>query len=267
MNSHQGLATNKRDDIVSFRSSTEPHKQQAKRIIPKVIYQTWRTKILPESIQLVRKHVKLLNPDYDLQLFDDKDISDYIDRNFSKKVFNAFKQLNSGAARADFWRYCILWNEGGIYLDIDSRISKNIDELINPSDQFIVTREGNPEYFNNWILISCPRHPILLECIVSCCDNIHNKRSNNTCLLTGPWGPYTKAINIFAKTYAEPGKTPYQTDDEYINSQALHKNSPVKFRFYGQDLNEYGIYKHTYHEDLYKTNTHWSQQTALKGSQ
>ena len=75
------------------------------------------------------------------------------------------KKLNVGAAKADFWRYCILYKNGGIYLDIDSEITNSLDQLILKDDQCIITREGHYGIFNNWIMIFEKNHPILLKTI------------------------------------------------------------------------------------------------------
>jgi len=46
--------------------------------IPKIIYQTWKTKILDDKLIDVRDKIQKLNPDYDMKLFDDNDIETWI---------------------------------------------------------------------------------------------------------------------------------------------------------------------------------------------
>ena len=42
--------------------------------IPKIIYQTWKTKNLDVKLQNIRNEIQNLNPTYEMKLFDDNDI-------------------------------------------------------------------------------------------------------------------------------------------------------------------------------------------------
>ena len=44
-------------------------------------------------------------------------------------AYNAINPL-VGAARADIWRYCVLYTFGGLYLDDDSDIKVPLDNVI-----------------------------------------------------------------------------------------------------------------------------------------
>ena len=77
--------------------------------IPKVIYQTWKNKNLHKNCIKIKNNIQSLNPEYEMVLYDDNDIDLFIKTNFTEYVYNCFKQLNVGAAKADFWRYCVLY--------------------------------------------------------------------------------------------------------------------------------------------------------------
>ena len=47
-----------------------------------------------------------------------------------------------GAARADIWRYCVLYSFGGLYLDDDSDIGVPLDQVVQPTDHMILSEEG-----------------------------------------------------------------------------------------------------------------------------
>ena len=64
-----------------------------------------------------------------------------------------YLKLQNIVAKADVWRYTILLNEGGVYLDIDSQINKSLTELIKPDDKAIITAERNQDLFVQWALI------------------------------------------------------------------------------------------------------------------
>jgi hypothetical protein len=99
----------------------------------------------------------------------------------------------AGAAKADLWRYAVLWTYGGAYIDDDSDMHSPLDKVVAPEDTFIVSYEKNgfngnrcyiPRYhlsdfstyrnatlrqrnifhgriLLNWAMLSAPRHPIL----------------------------------------------------------------------------------------------------------
>ena len=69
--------------------------------------------------------------------------------------------MNHIVAKADLWRYSILYNKGGVYLDIDSQISGSLSDLINDDDDAIITPEIHENLFIQWGLIFGERHKIL----------------------------------------------------------------------------------------------------------
>eukprot|EP01038_Epipyxis_sp_PR26KG_P008204 gene8204-11099_t len=56
-------------------------------------------------------------------------------------AYNAINPL-VGAARADIWRYCVLYTYGGFYIDDDSDIKVPLDDIISDTDKLIMSEEG-----------------------------------------------------------------------------------------------------------------------------
>ena len=231
--------------------------------IPKVIYQTWKTKNLHENCIKVRNKIQSLNPTYEMILYDDADMDSFIQTNFNKDVYDCYSQLNVGAAKADFWRYCVLYKNGGVYLDIDSVILQPLDNLIQETDQCIITREGNKGAFNNWIMIFEPKHPILLQAIHNCCFNIANRTTTDICQLTGPWGAFTNAINKTMIPYYHKNTHLYFESDSDLNRVLNGGLNQVRCRFYGIDMGEYAKFKHEYCVDLYKDCKYWREEKQI----
>lgn len=110
----------------------------------------------------------------------------------------AYHSINPicGAAKADIWRYAVLYTYGGVYIDDDSDLIAPLDDVIKRDDRFIISYEKNgfngnrcyiPTYhlsdfsvfkseannqllkihndfkyvILNWLIFSEPRHPIL----------------------------------------------------------------------------------------------------------
>jgi hypothetical protein len=225
--------------------------------IPKIIYQTWKTKELPNEIINIQNEILRINPGYKIELYDDNDIDNFIKNNFDNTIYNAFNKLNVGAAKADFWRYLILYKNGGIYLDIDSNILKPIDEIIEKNDLAVISREGCHPYFLQWLLIFTKNHLILKNVIDYCVYNIMNETTSDIINLTGP-GVFTKAINNTMLDYYDKKKINlYYEKDEDLNKYI------IKCKFYGIDYNHYAEYSHKYKDLLYINNIYWKNEKNI----
>lgn len=185
--------------------------------IPKIVHQTYFTKDLPAEINNIISKMKIDNPDWEFRLYDDLDIEIYINQHFANLV-KFYKKINPkyGAARADFFRYLIMYNEGGVYLDIKSGLSKSLNQILNGQQKFILshwprhypkTMLGQHNGISNllgeyqqWHIISVKGHPFLEQVINNVCNNItnynpllHDFGSWGVFNLTGPIA-YSEAI-------------------------------------------------------------------------
>lgn len=161
--------------------------------IPKVIHQTYHSKNLPPEIQENVHHLKILNPDWQLKIYDDDDITNYISTNYPAllKIYNKINPVY-GAAKADFFRYLLIYNEGGVYLDIKSSLSKPLNSILASDDRYLLSYwqngvgEMHPNMgfhdciaspfgeFQQWHIVSVKGHPFLKSVIENVCNNIQN---------------------------------------------------------------------------------------------
>ncbi len=210
--------------------------------IPKIIHQTFKTATLP---WITRWHIagfRKKNPTYRYEFYDDDRIDHFLQSEFDPETFKLYKRLNIGAAKADFFRYAILYKRGGVYVDIDSGINTNLDNFIRPNDSAIITREGDPDLYAQWALIYSPGHPFLQQTLTLVKENIRtNKYPNDVHRMTGPT-VYTQAIN---KVLSEYPATPH--------------------RILGTDYNGYLKVKYKLGKFfLYQKGTHWKKQQLTR---
>jgi len=185
--------------------------------IPNIIHQTFINKKLPPEIAAIVLHNKKVCLNCKFVFYDDNDCDNFIKNNFDERVYNAYKKINDvyGAMKADFFRYCLLYKIGGIYLDIKSKINYPFFKLINkddicildiPRDNLESYRTNSPTY-EQWLLVFCPNHPYLLEMINTMVENIENNyiptlenynlnTKQKILHITGP-DAFTKAINNY----------------------------------------------------------------------
>lgn len=229
-------------------------------MIPKKIYQTWHKKSLPSRIQEYVEAMLLDNPSYGYEFYDDEDMYYFIKENYDKDILSAYEKLTIGAAKSDLWRYLILYKQGGIYLDLDSHIYKDLNGLVNETDRAIISREGNPNTFVQWCLMFCEAHPILERTIEKCIYNIKNETTENILELTGPQ-VYSSAIR---ETLSPLNLDIYNSSDLAISEAMKPEFEDIRCRVYSFDYGDYCIFKH---RDSYLLNTdkpHWREESKVK---
>ena len=83
-------------------------------VIPKILHLTHYNK---ESIpKKVWENLNMFAEDYDIKYYTDKDCIDFLKREYNEEIVTIFKTLATGAHKADLFRYCVLYIEGGVYL-------------------------------------------------------------------------------------------------------------------------------------------------------
>jgi mannosyltransferase OCH1-like enzyme len=163
-------------------------------IIPLKIYQTWYTKDLPCNMKNNIENLKAVNPEFEHFLFDDTDCRNFIIENFPIEVLDTWDRLKAGAYKADLWRYCILYINGGIYLDIKFKCVNGFKLIALTEKERFPTDVVLKEYPNelnkavyNGFMMSLPKNEILLEAINKIVENVNNKYYGNSPLdITGP---------------------------------------------------------------------------------
>lgn len=158
------------------------------------LFQTWRTQNLDKKILKLQEKEIIKNPVLNRTIYTDSQMIDSIASNFDKETFKYFQKIKNIVAKADFWRYLILYQHGGVYLDIDSSITGKIDNSFYNSNTGIISLEDNNKLFLQWSLIYSKNHPVLEKVINNIKINLDNNLfKNDISSLTGP-KLYTKSI-------------------------------------------------------------------------
>lgn len=107
--------------------------------IPKIIIQTGFS-INNDSDS--KNHIIELNPGYKYEYYNNNDCINFIKKHFNSDVLSAFNKLKPGAFKADIFRYCYLYINGGIYIDLDLLPKIPFDDLIINNVDFISCLEN-----------------------------------------------------------------------------------------------------------------------------
>jgi len=161
--------------------------------IPKVIHQTYGGDILPQTLLDNINAIKRLNPGWVHKIYNDEDIFDFIQKYYPPDVLRKYLKINPkyGAARADLFRYLLIYCKGGVYLDIKSTLERPLDDVLEATDQFILSTwvdDATPQYagwglhtnikdlpngeFQQWHVAAAAGHPFLKSVIDAILNNI-----------------------------------------------------------------------------------------------
>jgi mannosyltransferase OCH1-like enzyme len=175
---------------VSAINKTTPYytkKTTYNSIIPLKIYQTWYTKDLPDKMKERVELLKVNNPEFEHCLFDDNDCREFIKNNYDANVLYAYDHLVPGAYKADLWRLCVLYKNGGIYMDIKLSCINNFKLIeLSETEHFVLDRVGPLSIYN--ALLVCKRdNPFLWRGICRIAANVRHRIYGKTPL--DPTGP------------------------------------------------------------------------------
>lgn len=183
------------------------------KLIPRKIFQLTADKNnINDAFKKNINYIKKMNPGWKYTLYDADDKVEYIKKYFHPYVLETYNRINSkyGAARADFFRYLLMYREGGVYLDLKSASKIPFDFIIKPDDEYLLshwciipstgTLGTSLGEFQQWHIICRPKHPFLDAVIRKVIKNVyeydlqvHGVGKPGVLKVTGPI-PYTKAI-------------------------------------------------------------------------
>ena len=162
--------------------------------IPKKIHQTALSlEGLAPEIRKNMARLKSLNPDWQYSVYSKAEQLDYIKAHISSADFEEVERINPiyGVVVSDLFRYLMIYNEGGVYLDLKSAAKKPLSEVLKPQYSFLISQWRNklgekyataglhPELshvpggeFQQWHVIAKAKHPFLKAVIDQTLYNI-----------------------------------------------------------------------------------------------
>jgi len=228
--------------------------------IPRIIHQTFYERTLSPTLQANVDRLRELNPGWEYRFYDDADIAVFIQENYPPQLWDYYQRIDPcyGAARADLFRYLLMYKVGGVYLDIKSAATRPLDDVVRPDDRFLLSTWGQevdgwghhyalrnlPQgEFQQWYIVCAPGHAFLKEVIDTVLCNIdlydpllHRIGKNGVLNVTGPIA-YTLAIHRVITRH------PHRIVDSI-----------------GELGFEYNVYRNQSHETVFRS--HYSSQTA-----
>ena len=176
------------------QKSKESNEKTNNNEIPKTIY------MCDKNLKHIKKYSqnwKKLNPDYEIKLYDNEMCKNFLLEEYSKKHYDIFNFIKDGPIKADFWRCCILYKYGGLYVDADIEPLKPLDFIPKDVDFVTCLSQFSNHLFNPHFIMSKPKEPILKDCI----DKYLYFYENNKIYTYWGWSIVTILDNIMTFMY------------------------------------------------------------------
>ncbi|MXV43511.1 hypothetical protein GS501_00245 [Saccharibacter sp. 17.LH.SD] len=132
---------------------------------------------IPEAFELNLLEIKKLHPNIPYKMWSGRDVRELIKNDFDQSVLDSYDTLTPYAYKCDLARLCILYVEGGLYIDLGVRLFREFKvpskiefcafrDLYQETGSFMIqnglvyAQKGRPELLNaiNWIVQNCRDH-------------------------------------------------------------------------------------------------------------
>jgi hypothetical protein len=162
-----------------------PDCSRRETIVPRVLHSIGE-KGMPFTLSMVIG----ANPSYSVNRHDDSSAEIYIKENCGDDVAKAFSCLMAPSFRADLFRFCALYANGGVYLDEDIIPMKPLNEIISECSRATVGHDfpasGKPAKQMK-ILSAAPKSELMKCAMDNIVDSVRRKEKPDSPLaLTGP---------------------------------------------------------------------------------
>ena len=198
--------------------------------IPNVVYQMWCSTKFGRTHSRYLRQFRALNSDFSFQFFDDHQLAeDYMAAAYrGHPIHEIFKRSCFGPLKVDIWRYCILYERGGFYCDINKSTLVPLRDLVSPTASAIISFERNnfpaglggrstseiqhaSKVVSNWMFGFERGHPLLARVIEGIVAKYPSYRGrvveNPKTEITRFTGPvhFTQCVHEFARAHGMSG--------------------------------------------------------------
>jgi len=231
--------------------------ERAHRRIPRIIHQVFIGGKLTPELQANVDALKTRNPGWEHRLYDDQRAEDLIRRVYGDEMLAVYHKISAEylAARVDLLCNLIIYDAGGVYLDIKSTFERPLDEIVRDDDSYILAQWHNApgernegwglhrdlahipggEYMKHFIIAE-PHHAYSAAIIKKIVDNVKNYRPWSAVGRTGrlrTTGPIAYTLGIHPIRDQHPHR--FATEEELSAVYSI-----------GEGYNHYAVFKKHY---------------------
>ena len=185
-----GISVHKTEHISTVVIQEDDRTSQTQRI-PKILCQTLDDDVVGEIHARTVLNLKAMNPEYSYVFFDSRSRRQFIKEHFDSSVLDTYDGYVSGAFKADIFRYCWLYLNGGIYIDCKMISRIPFREIITSDQEVFLCKDRIPNAIINGIIGISAKNEDMKRCISECIarfeKKIHNQVPFGSLYHTGPY--------------------------------------------------------------------------------
>lgn len=181
--------------IFRYELNNSKSKIVYKQKISTTVYQTWVSNKFSKNHYYELLKFRKINPQLSFKLYNDKQMDIYIKNNWSNHAISKIYNVsNFGPLKTDIFRYCILYDKGGYYFDIDKMCTKPLVSLHSKNASALISfepyyhkKEVNKEIAKfmkiphyhacQWGIGFKKKHAILLSTINEICERFESNKN------------------------------------------------------------------------------------------
>lgn len=148
------------------------------------IIQYWDGPV-PDDVKELTQSWKDKNPNHNHIFFDKKKASDFMKKNFTSDIYEAFLDVDIPAMSCDIFRVAYILKKGGIYVDCGTVCNKPIKDWELDIDKLTLLRKNNGWVWNGFIS-SPPENLVIKEIWKKIEKSLLIREDGNIWSLTGP---------------------------------------------------------------------------------
>jgi len=197
--------------------------------IPRVVYQTAETRLTHPTHAKSIHEFRALNPDLSFHVFDKEKRDQYMAEHWSHHdIHKIYQRAIFGQMKADIFRYCIIYDKGGYYIDYNKGATTPLTQLHEPHSEGVVSYETHvellfppPDVANSlsqptnlvmqWFFAFRPKHPLLAIAISNIVDIepffrdvVFHRPKSALLAMTGP-GLFTSVFRCYVAEHGTAG--------------------------------------------------------------
>lgn len=157
----------------------------SQRQIPRIVWQTNFTRRVALAVYVNYLFNRLMAPTHEFHMLVDADVDDFIRSSLPDEIYQRYRKLQIGAAKADLWRLLAIHRHGGTYVDLDAAFVWPLELTIGADDPevFIAAKDG---LVTNFFFACAPENPHIWRMIEAVLHNIDENKLTSVYSMTGP---------------------------------------------------------------------------------
>lgn len=146
-----------------YKKIDSENSQESDTTIPKILFQTFFDKQrIPNK---VHQNIDKYASEYTRYIYDDNDAEKFLLEHYGIFVANKFRNIKLGAHKADLLRYCWLYKNGGVYMDIKTELLAPLKDILSEGNGLYTVISMIENTIHQAFIATPPKNPIFKKLI------------------------------------------------------------------------------------------------------